>query len=271
MKPIRVALSGSGFRFPVHVGALMAIRDAGYEPVEYAGTSGGSIIAALAACGMDLEVTKKLTLTNDWSSMLSLSFLSLITGKGYCDGETLLTWLTANTKGKTFEQLPVGLTIMSSDLTNAQPFMWSKASTPEQPVALAARASASIPFIYSPVKHKGTGIFGDVYSVDGGVENNLPVMRLVEDEVPRIGIDLTSKDTPLTDMSLLKVSGRMLSMMLGAAESTQALLGLHTGAHIAYIESGYASSLDRNLSIDVRKRLFTDGYNGTLTVLKEFK
>jgi hypothetical protein len=36
-KPIRVALSGSGFRLGAHLGALQAVADAGYEVIELAG------------------------------------------------------------------------------------------------------------------------------------------------------------------------------------------------------------------------------------------
>ena len=260
-KLIRVAFSGSGFKFPVHVGALLAIRDTGFAPVEYAGTSGGSIIAALAASGMPLDDMKKLALTNDWSKMLTASWLSMLTGKGYCDGSYMLDWLTQNTKGMKFRDLPVDLVIMSSDITNAKPFRWAKDTTPDALVALAARASASIPFVYTPVQHNG------VYSVDGGVENNLPVMQLVQDYIPRIGIDLVSKDATLTDMSPAAVGARLLNMMLGAAESTQALLSLHTGSQIAYVETGYASGLDRNMDAATRAKLFNDGYYGTTDIL----
>ena len=54
MKPIRVALSGSGFRLGAQLGALQAISDAGFEIVQIAGASGGSIVAALFASGMSL-------------------------------------------------------------------------------------------------------------------------------------------------------------------------------------------------------------------------
>ncbi len=264
-KPIRVALSGSGFRFPAHVGALMAIAAKGYTPIEYAGTSGGSIIAALAASGMDLDEMKYLTLNHDWNDMLTLSLGSLLTGKGYCDGSNMLKWMMQETKGMTFAQLPVDLTVMSSDSTFARPFKWSKSTTPNQTVALATRASASIPFVYTPVYHNG------IYSVDGGVENNLPVMKLVIDSVPRIGIDLVSRETKLESTSPLAMASRILSMMLGAAESTQAMFGQYSGAHIAYIETEYASSLDRNMSTDIRKRLLQDGYEEMLNTLEQLK
>jgi NTE family protein len=263
MKPIRVALSGSGFKFPVHVGALTAIRDAGYTPIEYAGTSGGSIVAALAACGMLLEDMKDMTLENDWNSMLSLSWGSLMRLRGYCDGNTLLDWLDEHTKSKTFSELPVWLTIMSSDVVNAVPFEWSPKTTPDKLVALAARASASIPFIYTPVEHDS------VKSVDGGVVNNLPVMRLIQDAVLRVGIDLVSKETPMYSSSPLDIAAQLVNMMLDSAESTQALFGQHSGAQIAYIETGFASGLDRNMSLALRQRLFQAGYDETMKLLPQ--
>ena len=261
MKKIRVALSGSGFKFPVHVGALIAIRDAGYQPIEYAGTSGGSIIAALAACGLELDRMKELTMGNDWSGMMSLSLGSVLRGRGYCDGNVLLGWLNEYTYHRTFSQLPVALTIMSSDINTASPFKWSNVDTPDAPVALAARASASIPFIYVPVEHNSTR------SVDGGVQNNLPVLKLVQDDVLRVGIDLVSKETPMTSWSPFAVAGRLVGMMLDAAESTQALFGQHSGAQIAYIETGFASGLDRNMPLELRQKLFQAGYAETMRLL----
>ena len=263
MKQIRVALSGSGFKFPVHVGALIAIRDAGYIPIEYAGTSGGSIIAVLAASGMPLDYMKELSLRNDWGGMMSMSLWSMLRGRGYCDGEILLAWLTEHTGGKKFSELPVRLTIMSSDINTASPFEWSPEATPDKPVALAARASASIPFIYVPVEHDG------IRSVDGGVQNNLPVLRLTQDAVLKIGIDLVDKEKVMNSWNPVDVAGRLVTMMLESAESTQALLGQHTGAKIAYVETGFASSLDRNMPLEVRKQLFQAGYDETMKLLLE--
>lgn len=64
---IRVALSGSGFRLGAHLGALQAIVDAGYEVVELAGTSGGSIVSAMFAGGMKLADMHELCMQMDWS------------------------------------------------------------------------------------------------------------------------------------------------------------------------------------------------------------
>lgn len=264
MKPLRVALSGSGFKFPAHVGALHAIADAGFTPVEYAGTSGGSIVAAMAACGLTLDWMRSLTMTRDWSDMLTPSPLAWLSGlRGYCDGAALLAWLNEQTKGKTFADLEVDLTIMSSALNSGRPFRWSREDTLNAPVALAARASASIPVVYAPVEYLG------VTHEDGGLANNIPVMKLKQDEVPRLGVELQAKTAvlPAGRIGFVDLRMRELELLLSVAESTQVLMGLASGATFSYVETGYASGLDRSMAVDVRQRLFDDGYAATKAAL----
>jgi NTE family protein len=256
MRPIRVALSGSGFKFPAHVGALLAIRDAGFTPVEYAGTSGGSIVSALAASGMDLDAMKSLTLTRDWSDMLTLSPLSLLAGKGFCSGNALLEWMTEQTKGLTFNDLAASLTIMASDASTETGFEFSSKTTGDTPIAFAARCSACIPAVYAAVPFKGAVL------QDGGLVNNIPVDKLVVDAIPRIGIQLVSKTAPITNgaATLTDLLMRDLNMTLCANENTHVDLDEHAGAHFAFVETGYAGGLDRNTLRVIRQRLLDDGY-----------
>ena len=65
-RPIQVALSGSGFLLPVHVGALQAIEDAGYAISALSGTSGGAIVAAIYAVQQDAQKLADLVLATDW-------------------------------------------------------------------------------------------------------------------------------------------------------------------------------------------------------------
>jgi len=262
-KPIRVALSGSGFKFPAHVGALHAIRDAGYEVIEIAGTSGGSIVASLAAVGMDLDIMKALTLTRDWADMLTFSPWSLATNMGYCSGNVLLAWIETQTKGKTFHDLNMNLVIMASDASAEVPFEFSRYATPQAPIALAARASAAIPFVYAPVA------YGDATLVDGGCCNNIPVDKLTTDEVPRLGIQLVSKTSPMAAgaHSITDIAPRIIDMMLSANENTHVDLDEHEGAHFAFIETGFASGLDRDMPLAIRQQLFDNGYAGTKAAL----
>jgi len=264
MKPIRVAFSGSGFKVPAHVGALQAIADAGYQPVELAGTSGGSICAALFAAGMPLSDMKTLALTHDWSDMMSFSPLAALRMRGFCDGKNLLAWMTEHTGGKTFADLSVDLTAVASNIVNEGAFDFSRAQTPDVPVALAVRSSTSIPFVFEPV-----AVAGALLS-DGGMVNNIPVDRLKADAVPRLGVQLVSMELPLKPKARLwphQFAMRLIDLMLSACESTHVSAAQAAGARMAFVETGYASTLDRNMPTEIRQRLFDDGYAATKKAL----
>jgi NTE family protein len=263
MKPIRVALSGSGFKFPAHVGALLAIKDAGYEPVEYAGTSGGAIIAALAASGMSLNTMTDLAMSQDWSDMLTFNPWSLLTKMSYCSGTALHEWLDEHTGSTTFSRLAVGLKIIASDVSTGTSFIFSNIATPEMTIAEAAMASAAIPFVYAPVQYKSA------FLVDGGCVNNIPVDRLITDSVPRIGIQLLSHTTPMEPgtYTVFSIAPRIIAMMLAANDNAHISTAILQNAKIAFVETGYASGLNRSMSQDTRKRLLNDGYSKTKTAL----
>ncbi|KVV12428.1 patatin-like phospholipase family protein [Burkholderia ubonensis] len=263
MKPIRVALSGSGFRLGAHLGALQAIADAGYTVVELAGTSGGSIIASLFASGMPLDVMRQLMMEMDWSRMMSFSPWALIRHQALCTGDALLQYLLGTTNGKTFAQLDVDLKVIAANLLTEREFQFSKAATPDVPIALAARASASIPIVFAPVAVAG-GLM-----VDGGTCDNMPVSDLTVDDVPRVGIYLVSDDAPLPAGSygLATLAPRIIDLMLAACEATHVALDSRNGATIVHVPTGYASSFDRHMAVATRQRLYDDGYQVTAAAL----
>lgn len=265
MNPIRIALSGSGYKFPAHVGALIAIRDAGFTPIEYAGTSGGSLIAALAASGMPLDEMRELTLNRDWSSMLTFNPVALFSG-GYCNGNNLLKFIKEKTKYKTFRDLRVDLTIVASDVASESSLVFNKYNTPDVFIGKAARASASIPLVYQPVK------FGKALLMDGGIIDNIPADLLKEDSTPCLGIQLVSKQSPFNqaDHSPLNVIPRLLDLMLSATENAHRSLAQKSGVQFAYIETGFAGGLDSNMSLEIRKKLMQSGYDSTKDSLKNF-
>lgn len=264
MKPIRVALSGSGFRLGAHLGALQAIVDAGYTIVELAGTSGGSIIAALFAAGMPLDVMRQILMDLDWSRMMRFSPWALIRYQALCTGDALLTYLLEHTGRKTFAQLDVDLKVIAANLLTEREFQFSKESTPDVPVALAARASASIPIVFAPVAVAG-GLM-----VDGGTCDNMPVSDLTVDAVPRVGIYLVSDDDPLPPgaYGLPTLAPRIIDLMLAACEATHVALDRLNGATIVRVPTGYASSFDRHMPIETRQRLYRDGYESTVKWLQ---
>jgi NTE family protein len=264
-RPIRVALSGSGTKAPAHVGALAAIEDAGFEIVEIAGTSGGALCAALCACGMNAGVMRSLIMEMDWTPLMAVSPWSILTGKGYCSGNALLKFMLAQTAGKTFEQLPIDLTIMASDVSNEVPYRFDRQLTPKAQVALAGRASASIPIVFAPV------LLGDAVLMDGGMVVNLPVDLLAVDEIPRIGVELTAKCEPLKPghYGLNKIVPHLIDLMIESTEDAHIQIAKLRGATVVQVETGFASSLDRKMPLATRKQLYNNGYNAVAKALQE--
>jgi len=263
VKPIRVALSGSGFRLGAHIGALQAIEDAGYTVIELAGTSGGSIVASLYASGVPLDVMRQMLMEVDWSRMMRFSPWTLLRQQALCSGEALREYLTGVTGGKTFAELDIDLKVIATDLLSEREFQFSRTTTPDVPVALAARASASIPIVFAPVAMAG-GLF-----VDGGMCDNMPVSDLTVDDMPRVGIFLESDDSPLLPGSygIATLAPRMIDVMLASNEDTHFALDRLTGATFVRVPTGYASSFDRRMALATRQRLYDDGYESTKTSL----
>lgn len=267
MKPIRVAFSGSGFKAPAHVGSLFAIRDAGYDPAlpdsQSLGTSGGSLVAGLYACGMSLEDMKTLCMSKDWSDMMGWSPFAIRNG-AFCDGRNLLGFLKEATAGKAFRDVHTDFGAVASNLTNNVRHIFSYEHDPFMSVALAIRASASIPFVYEPV------VVGGKIFQDGGMCSNIAVDSLTVDHIPRLGIQLVSQETPLkpnAKLGLIALSLRIIDLMMSACETAHVTAGQESGARMAFVETGYASTLARNAPLEIRQRLFEDGYRSTAAAL----
>nr|WP_305888665.1 patatin-like phospholipase family protein [Methylomonas sp. SURF-2] len=208
------AFEGGGVRAAAHAGAYEAAREAGIAFGRVAGTSGGSIVAALIAANASPKYLSDLLLRTDLSRFQSaadsrdsvfaertwkLKLLKCITwGKlrvfakvalnsGLYSSKPLEDWMEDNLKnlvahlrapGETgpikFHELTLPLHIVATDLTTGKPKEWSKEKTPDEAVAFAVRCSCSIPFFYQAVDNKQSVL------VDGGAVSNLPSFVFTE-------------------------------------------------------------------------------------------
>ena len=262
MKKIRLALSGSGTKAPAHVGAILAIQEAGFEIVELAGTSGGALCCALLACGMTPGAMEDMVLGMDWRPLMAGSLFNLIRGRSYSAGNGLLEFMRTRTGGKKFGDLGVDLTIYSADLSSEGPHVFSTKRTPDVEVALAARASASIPLYFEPVR------IGDAVLVDGGLVSNLPIDALTIDEVPRLGIELTAKPLALQSTSIVSLAPRLVDLMIQSTEDAHISIGRASGATVAQVDTGFASSLDSNMDRRTRELLLLNGFSAATEALR---
>jgi len=162
LRPPRLglALGGGAARGFAHIGVLQVLEEAGIRPVLVAGTSAGSLVAALYASGKSAAELGQLALSMDESSLTDWAF----PGRGLIRGDALARYVREQTGQRNIEQLPLPLGIVATDLDSGEPVLFRRGD-----VGLAVRASSAVPAVFQPVK------IGQREYVDGGLASPVPV------------------------------------------------------------------------------------------------
>lgn len=164
-----IALSGGGTRGLAYLGVFKALEENGIRFDYAAGTSIGSLMAAVYASGIPVDkmierakgITEKDVLSNRIRIFPSKSekFENLIT--------TLLD-------GKNFEDLDIPLTVVATDIISGKELRITKGHLPT-----AIAGSCAVPIIFKPVDFESYRLY------DGGLVNNIPA-----DVVRDMGADI---------------------------------------------------------------------------------
>lgn len=157
---IGLALGGGAARGFAHIGVIQVLEEAGIRPSLVAGTSAGSLVAALYASGKSGAELAKVALAMDESAITDWSF----PGRGLIRGEALARYVREQTGGRLIEQLPLPLGIVATDLDSGEAVLFQRGD-----VGLAVRASSAVPAVFQPVK------IGTREYVDGGLASPVPV------------------------------------------------------------------------------------------------
>ena len=178
-----LALGGGAARCLAHIGVLQVLQENQVPVHLIAGTSGGALVGALYAAGLDLKWIEELAVRINWRHLVRLN----LRRDGLLDTEGLERFVATLIKDQTFDQLRVPLTCVAVDLTSGEEVILGDGR-----VAPAVRASASIPAIFLPVRYH------DRVLVDGGVRNNVPanVARSMGADVV-VAVDVSSRDKRL--------------------------------------------------------------------------
>ena len=234
---VGLALSGGGTKAGAHIGVLRVLEE-NRVPIDYiAGTSAGAIIGSLYAIGLSPDEIEAVVADIDWDDMLRDSpprrdlpfrrkrdsYNYLVKYRpGYNDGElSLPTGLIQGQKvtqffrrhfsevsdTRDFDALPIPLRVVATDLVDGQAVVIGSGD-----LALAVRASMSIPVLFAPVDIGGRRL------IDGGPANNLPidVVRKMGADIV-IAVDITAP--LLTDSeldSVLSVADQMANILTQA-------------------------------------------------------
>jgi predicted acylesterase/phospholipase RssA len=194
---------GGGCKALAFVGAFKEARESGVFFSQVAGTSAGSIVAALVAAGASPEYLENAVLETEFANFkrpvdkhisggshyIARTLSKMATKKvrlvvkflrrlGLFSSEEIEVWVekhlrallnVTSEKKITFADLNIPLHIVATELGKSAPVIWDLESTPNSSVSYAVRCSCTIPVFFQPV---------DAKYVDGGVLSNLPAFVL---------------------------------------------------------------------------------------------
>jgi NTE family protein len=162
---IGLALSGGTAKSVTHVGVIKALTEAGIPFYCVAGTSGGSIVSSMLASGMPVSTMETVATTMSWRKLVRVR----LTRMGFISSERIAEFIRDLLGDLTFEDLNLPTAVVATDLVTGDKKVFRSG-----PLALAVRASCSIPQIYLPVE------IDNQYYVDGGLSEYLPVETALE-------------------------------------------------------------------------------------------
>ncbi|MFY2763907.1 patatin-like phospholipase family protein [Arenimonas sp. MALMAid1274] len=224
---IGLVLGGGGARGFAHVSVLKELERQRIPVDCIAGTSMGALVGGLYASGMSADTIERELRAMDWQRMFTdrldrpqRSFrrkrdddLALVAGKpgigneglkiapGVLSGERVLLLLEQMTQPVAirddFDQLPIPFRAVATDLNSGQAVVLGRGN-----LALAMRASMSIPGVFKPV------ILDERVLVDGGLANQVPV-----DVVRAMGADIVIAVDVSTPLSKLDESAGLFNIV----------------------------------------------------------
>ena len=193
-KTIGLALGSGAYRGFAHIGVIRSLQKHGI-PIDYlSGASIGAWVAAYYAIYQDLDLLEN-DLTQNGRENVSLLFD--FSRGGVIGGQKFSSYLEQKLQRHSFSDLKIPLQIVATDLTSGLPYIFKDGD-----VALAVRASTSVPLVFKPLAYE------EKLLVDGGMSNPVPcnlVKGMGADVV--IGVNLyndnefSDKSSSITDLA----------------------------------------------------------------------
>jgi predicted acylesterase/phospholipase RssA len=212
--PKRIVLSGGGIKVTTLVGALLVLEDKGVlkKVKEVSGVSAGAFLGFLMAIGVPLRKIETLVLDLDFGVIRNITpeaFLEFPERYGIDDGVSFVKFLESIMRVVlkidpviTFAELtklnrPGQLIFRcwATDLNTHTIREFSETLTPTVKIIDALRASMALPFYFTPSIDPITGHM----LTDGGVQGNLPLHHLRDDECEESLSLAFSRGTPLPE------------------------------------------------------------------------
>lgn len=175
---IGLVLGAGAMRGLAHIGVLQVLEEERIPVDVIVGCSIGGLIGSLYCSGHSPATIQRLA-----QQMKPKYWMDFVLPKmGLLSGERILATLRLLTKRQQIQDLPLPFAVIATDLQRGEEVIFT-----EGDIALAVRASLSIPGVFVPVRYQNRLL------VDGAVLNPTPIdvaRQLGADKV--IAVDLTS-------------------------------------------------------------------------------
>lgn len=259
--------SGGGTRLLAHIGILKALKELGIDYNSIVGISGGSIVASLHSFGLSNEALYELAVKTNFKQFRDFSLIRLLRKGGLSSGVKFERWMDTQLQGMTFADAPIPLHILATDVNGGGPVIFSQENSPDMRVSHAVRCSMSIPLLFS------YQVYQQHLLVDGAILAEDALFNdWQNDGTPSVCFRLRSdaKEQPFNPdrkfplpqyiSMLIKTFMTALSREYVHAEHWHNTLVINTGA---------ASAVDFDMSIEEKHALFNQGYQTVKSYLPD--
>ena len=266
---------GGAIRGVSYIGAIKALEELGISPTTFAGSSVGSIIAAMLAVGYTAEEMKDIFLKVNFDLFKDIS-IGLGPIFALSKGEVFLEWVRELIEKKfygdkykkglnravTFKDIKNNLVVITTNLSNFECKEFSRFETPDYEIASAVRISCCMPGLMKPIEYNKTLL------VDGDLQKSWPMWKL-------------SKNLLLPDERILefRLEGYYDTNDISGIDYANAVYSCMTAMSTAFITNIYADKdkfdyivlntgdivvVDFNIPENKRLDLIQSGYNQTM-------
>lgn len=168
-RDIDLVLGSSGTRAPCFVGAIDAILEKGYSVLRIAGFSGGAIIAAGFALGMNTEELREAAERTPYNKFRDFRIKNLfsLSNPSVYTGEPLDTFYQELFGDATLKDFKIDCRIGVVTIVGRKRIILTRETHPDLPVWKAVRMSSTIPFIFPYMELDGVAV------TDGALVTNM--------------------------------------------------------------------------------------------------
>ena len=272
---------GGAIRGAAHVGVIKALETLGIEPTTLAGSSVGSMIAALYAVGYTYDEIADVFLSVNFELFRDIS-LGFNQKFALSKGEVFLDWLRdlierkyykeAYLKGQcrpvSFKDLNKNLVIITTNMKTFSCKEFSNFETPDFEVAMAVRISCCMPGLMRALTVDGEML------VDGDLMKGKPMWSLSKnlknttDRILEIRLEGTYVGKDASPIEY--VNGMYTCITSSETDFIKNIYGKKDKYDYLVIDTGNVVVVDFNYPNDKRQAIIDDGYRQTMNYFKNY-